>query len=280
MRSALIGFSTACALAFAAVYLVAFGTDRGLRFDLATFTNQGTRGLPNVQRATAGLVDVVDVGMLVLVGGGIVLATWRRGRGDIALSVAILLAGAIATSQVLKPLLGAADPYGRDALRVYHSSFPSGHATIAMALALAVVVAAPAAWRLPAALAGGAYAAAMGASLLIQRWHYASDVAGGFLIAGVWAGIVTAWRPVPPPRSWPESPRTAAVAAGGLLAIFALAILLVLRTHAGVVHQHVEDYTRFTAAVAGFVALAFAVCVGFALVLQASTDRSSSTTRS
>ena len=86
--------------------------------------------------------------------------------------------------EVLKPLLRDADPLGSEALRAYHGTFPSGHATVAMSLALAAALAAPAALRTAAALVGGAWAAGIGVSLLVTQAHYGSDIAAGYLISG------------------------------------------------------------------------------------------------
>lgn len=95
--------------------------------------------------------------------------------------------GAAASSQVLKPLLAAPRDAGATGLRVADAAWPSGHTTAAVALAIAVVLAAPPHRRALAAALGAVFALAVGTSVVVLGWHYPSDVAGGALLAGAWA---------------------------------------------------------------------------------------------
>ena len=66
--------------------------------------------------------------------------------------------------------------------------FPSGHATVALALGLSfVLVAAPTKQRPIVAVGAALYAAGMGAALVFNAWHLPSDVGGGFCMATAWA---------------------------------------------------------------------------------------------
>ncbi len=116
-----------------------------------------------------------------------VIALLRR-RVSSALAVSALLIGANVTTHLLKPLLAQARPDWllSGAVRVGPASWPSGHATAAMSLALAVVLVVPARRRPVVAAAGALFAAAVSYSFLTLGWHYPSDVFGGYLIAGTW----------------------------------------------------------------------------------------------
>jgi hypothetical protein len=39
---------------------------------------------------------------------------------------------------------------------------------------------------------GGAFAAAVGYSVIVLAWHFPSDVFGGFLVAGMWTALAVA----------------------------------------------------------------------------------------
>ena len=124
---------------------------------------------------------------------GIVLVVFalRRRLPWVALAVAILLPLAPLSAELLKPLLA----HSHDQLGPRHitsASWPSGHATAALALAwCALLVAAPAHRRL-VAIVGGAFALAVGAALLLLAWHMPSDVVGGYLLATFWAALAFA----------------------------------------------------------------------------------------
>jgi membrane-associated phospholipid phosphatase len=61
-----------------------------------------------------------------------------------------------------------------------------------MALAWAAILVAPRAARPVIAALGGAFALAVGASLLLLAWHLPSDVLGGYLVATLWAALALA----------------------------------------------------------------------------------------
>src|SRR6478609_9241659 len=94
-----------------------------------------------------------------------------------AAAIFLFIAGANATSQILKPALA----HHRE---IYHSSwhlynlpdaaFPSGHATAAMTLSLAVLIIAPRAFRPLVATFGALFTIAVSFSLLILAYHFPS----------------------------------------------------------------------------------------------------------
>ncbi len=117
-----------------------------------------------------------------------VVAALLRRRVVLATAISAILLGANVTTQLLKPLLAVHRPGLVEGLPSppAGSSWPSGHATAAMALALCCVLAAPGRLRPFVAALGAAFAVAVSYSFLTLEWHYPSDVFGGFLVAATW----------------------------------------------------------------------------------------------
>jgi membrane-associated phospholipid phosphatase len=266
VRRALVLYACVCAAVALGVFLFAFHTSRGIRWD-AEILRAATAGrdIPSVQSASEGLIETISIGSLVLLGGGLVVVALLLGRVRAALGALLVIGGANATTQVLKPSVG-------------HDRFPSGHATVAMSLAVAAVLVAPPAWKLLTSLLGAAYAAGVGVSLVIQAAHYPSDVAAGYLVAGAWAGAVAAALPDDPARPREGSVRTGLVVTGLAVVGFAVAVAVAVVEHPGIVVR-VEDRTKLVFALAVLAGLALVVAVTFAAI-QATALRSASTTRS
>jgi membrane-associated phospholipid phosphatase len=119
-----------------------------------------------------------------------VLVALARRRLWLALWIGLILVGANLTTQLLKRVLAEARPESL----LSAGSWPSGHTTAAMALALCCVLAVPARLRPLVALGGAAFVFAVASSVLLTDTHYPSDVIAGLLVAGIWAllGVGTA----------------------------------------------------------------------------------------
>ena len=123
---------------------------------------------------------------------------WSRSREDgcrVALAIVAILLGANVTTQLLKPLLAhpRATRSARRHRRSSPASWPSGHATAAMSLALCVVLAAPGA---AAPARRGARARVRGRRQLLvpdaRRGTTRATCFGGFLVAGIWTLLAVA----------------------------------------------------------------------------------------
>ncbi|HEY6549570.1 MAG TPA: phosphatase PAP2 family protein [Solirubrobacterales bacterium] len=115
------------------------------------------------------------------------------GRRRDALAALILVAGANLTTQILKAAL--AHPRYEPILgyrQIGSASFPSGHATAGLSIALAFVLVVPRSWRPLTTLAGAVFALAVACSVLVLNRHFPSDVLGGWLVAGAWFFAVLA----------------------------------------------------------------------------------------
>ena len=265
--------------ALALVYAVALGTVRGLSFDATAVTRIDPATRPGAYQATSELLNTISVESLALLGGGIIAVALVRGRAAQALAAATVLLGANVTTKVLKPVLGALDPLGGEAVRALPASFPSGHATVAMSIGLALVLVVPPAARLLAAALGAGYAAAIGVALLALSFHYPSDVVGGYLVATAWAaaaaGALRLWgahrarRPLTASRWGPRrlNTRTLALAAAALVVAFLVAAMLAVLAQPGLLYK-AAVHTRFFFAAFVIAGLSAAIFAAAALLLH------------
>ncbi|MCW2953583.1 MAG: phosphoesterase PA-phosphatase related protein, partial [Conexibacter sp.] len=192
-RLALLGALVTSGL-LALVWLLAFHVPALHRLDasiLSGFTGLSGQRVDGVANAIA---HVCDPQPFVWWAAAIMLIALLRRRPRTAVAVGVILAGANVTTQLLKPalaqhrfsqVLGLVDQVGT-------ASWPSGHATASMSLALCAVMVAPSRWRPRIAALGGIFVVAVVFSFLTLDWHYPSDVLGGFLIATTWTLVVVA----------------------------------------------------------------------------------------
>ena len=139
----------------------------------------------------SGLTGPIVWLLLVLV---VCAALWIRGRR----AGAFLLLAAQATAELVSLVLKAVIDRPRPAGAALHevvatASFPSSHAvrtTVTIGVLLALAWRRPA-WRLPAALAGGALLLLVGLARVAVGEHWPADVLGGYLLGVAWLG--TGW---------------------------------------------------------------------------------------
>jgi len=171
-----------CALAMAVTWVLAelvpaiHLRDAVLLYDFTKLQRPGVDTLAN------HLLHLLDPLLYTMGALLIVAAALARRRPRVALAVAVVVPTAIGIAELLKPLL--AHPHDSVGWQwVGPASWPSGHATAAMTLALCALLVAPHRLRPLVAALGGAFAVAVGCSLLILAWHMPSDVLGGYLLA-------------------------------------------------------------------------------------------------
>jgi membrane-associated phospholipid phosphatase len=223
---------------------------------------------------TARVARLADPAPYLLMGLALVAVALVRGRVARAAAVAVLLVATGATTQALKTSLG--HPRAGDILGVEMGSWPSGHSTAAMTIALCAVLVAPRALRGAVAAVGAAYALAVGLGVLVMEWHLATDVAGGYLVAMAWTLLAVAVlrrveRPVAVLRRV-ERPAFATVArpAGqwALIAVAALVGVAAARVDAGSLADFAIQHTWATATAAGLCVLAAALAALLAATLR------------
>jgi membrane-associated phospholipid phosphatase len=226
---------------------------RGVRFDLSAIQDGNTQlEAPGAQRATKLLLDTISVGSLAVVGAAFVTFALARRRRDLAAACLLVLVAAPLTTELLKRTLKPRPnvPSQLD------GSFPSGHATIALAIGLALILVVPPAMRVAAAVAGIAYAIAVGTALVVTGSHFPSDVGGGFCVATGWAAVAALF------AGRPLEMRLQLRLLAGLLLLAAVAVTVVLITHPGALVR-VRLHLRLAESVFGIAAVATVLCAAF-----------------
>ena len=190
-----LALAIALTVAAGALWLAAFRTLTGARIDATIMTGFVGLGGPRVDRLADAVAHLADPTPFALATVAIVTAALVRRRPWLAVMTGVVLIGANATTQALKVL--TAEPRLASAMTggyVDAASWPGGHATAAMTMALCAAVVVPSRWR-PFVLAlGGVLTIAVGYSVLVLEWHLPSDVLGAFCVASVWSllGITAA----------------------------------------------------------------------------------------
>jgi membrane-associated phospholipid phosphatase len=154
-----------------------------------------------------GLGHLADPLPLAAMLAAIVVLALGAGRRREAVAAVAVVIGANVVTQVLKVVL--AHPRYQPFLgshQLWSTAFPSGHATAAASIALALILAAPGRLRHLAAAAGAAFVGLVSISVVVIEWHYPSDVVGGILVAAGWGfAAVAALRLLAPRELAPEA---------------------------------------------------------------------------
>jgi membrane-associated phospholipid phosphatase len=135
------------------------------------------------------VVHACDRAPYALLGAGLVLIALARRRWMLACVVPVVLAASVLTTETLKPFL--ATQRGARWLHpaVGAASWPSGHASAALALGFCAVLVAPARLRRGVALLVAVFIAALAWATLVFGGHLPSDLLGGYLVSAVWGMI-------------------------------------------------------------------------------------------
>ena len=221
---------------------------------------------PNSAGPLRLIASVGDPLLYVVLGLTAAAVAWARGRQRIALAIPVLLLATGATTQLLKVVL--------DEGTLKPGSFPSGHATAVLTLALCAALAAPARLRPTVIAAGAGLAAAVSYAIVSLGWHSPSDILGGFLVAATLtgaAGVVLLRgeerRGETPPRAVTTRGDLWVPALAGVAGIAAGAVLLSMRGDAGLA-AGVQAHTTATAAAAVIAALAATLLAVFARIAR------------
>jgi membrane-associated phospholipid phosphatase len=240
--------AAACTAGAALVWLTAYNLAPFTALDQRTLA--GFVGLlgPQTVLPAERISHLVDPRPFALFSAALVLLALARRRPRSAIAIAVILAGSNVSTQLLKPALALTPAVpGMDT-----ATWPSGHATAVMALALCLQLAVPQRWRPIAAAVGGLFALGVACSVLILAHHSPSDIVGGFLMAGAWTALgvaalraAAARRPVAVVDG--PAPGTAAslvpvAAAAAVLIVTAIAIVIAHWTEA---LDYAEGHTTF-----------------------------------
>jgi membrane-associated phospholipid phosphatase len=142
---------------------------------------------PHLTPALNAIAHLANPGPYALTGVALALVALARGRRRVALAIPLVFVATGATTEALKHLLATQrfdEWLGHS--QIAAASWPSGHSTAAMTMALCAVIAVPPRLRPTVAAVGGAFALAVGYAILTLGWHFPSDVFGGYLVAATY----------------------------------------------------------------------------------------------
>jgi membrane-associated phospholipid phosphatase len=263
----LIAAAAACVVAALAAYVAALHVGVLQRADLRVLTGFVGVQTPRSFRLATDLSKLFDPASFAVLAAAVVAVGVARGRLRLALCAGAAMLAANVTTQLLKDALPSVRPHVPGALVGAHA-WPSGHATAAMSLALALVLVSPARLRPAVAALGGLLAVAVAYSVLLLGWHYPSDVVGGFLVATGWTCVAAAVA-LRRPAGVRVRARTAlgpSVVAGGVLLA---ALALVAAARPAEVSAYASEHTTFAVGAAALAAEAVALAAAVSAALSA-----------
>jgi membrane-associated phospholipid phosphatase len=273
-RQLLAFIVVASAIALVVLYLVAVRTRFGQEFDDVAYDGRKIVD-PQVTRATNDLLHSVTRSSLFLLTGAVVAFALARRRIRLAFVAGATVTACVVVSEVLKSHV-LDRPQLSGIKGITFNSFPSGHATIGMALSLAVVMVSPHRWRWLAAMGAVALTLTFGAGVVATGWHRPSDVLAAYLVcAGGFATgtlLLIRWR-----GSGDDASRDFGeveehltgwvVALAGLLIAAAAAVAGWLTLQRDGLHT-VEFAAQYVAVAAVILALGIAVVIGYHQLLR------------
>jgi membrane-associated phospholipid phosphatase len=176
------------------IYIAAVGWPAGRAIDDAARPDEeeGT-----FWRALLALpVESLRIPTFLLAGAVAIVLARRRGPLAAAAAAAMLIGPNLSARLLELVILGGLDPLGGEHERPLGVGFfPSGHATAAMSLAVAVILIAPATHLRAAGALAATYAAAVGVGLVAVDSHTPSDILGGYLLTAAWGVPMAALAP-------------------------------------------------------------------------------------
>lgn len=162
--------------------------DQALMRRLASLTPEAIR------TAAAVLTHLGDAATVTVWGGLLTLGLLARGhrRAAVMIAAALLLQGSLV--RLLKQSVERSRPLFDEATQtVWGSSFPSGHASASMAVALLTAYAAlrwaPRHWQVPMVALALTVAWTVGLSRVVLQVHHLSDVLAGWWLAALCVGL-------------------------------------------------------------------------------------------
>jgi len=259
-----------CAVAGLVVWAIATRTAWGLSLDERTLVGFAGLERPRVERASDAVAGIVDPPGFAFLALGIVGVALARRRRRLAAVVGVVLLAANVTTQGLKHVL----PTGLEGdVGPGVGTWPSGHTTAIMVIALCAVLVSAPRWRPLVAAAGGLLATAVVYSLLILDVHYPSDIVGGYLVAAFWTALGVA--ALNATRSPAVHARAAAVRLRAVIGVPVVAALLaaavagaVALTRPDAALAYADEHTLWVVVALALAATALAVATAAAAMIR------------
>lgn len=183
-----------CYILFVIFYVLLVGTNWGHQLDDDAFLGRGALNRHVVTLDAALLMRISNATIMTATGVLLLISVVCR-----RILVGILaIAGfftAVIGAEILKDLVLPWRPLVPDDARLTDlqlNSYPSGHATIATAFLLALLMVSPARWRSWLTALAGAISSIFTAGVLFAGWHRASDALGALTWSGVCMSLAAA----------------------------------------------------------------------------------------
>ena len=191
------------ALGLAATYLLFVRTAVGQKVDNAALI--GREVVPEEFVGDAWtILDTVGIIGLAATALAVVTFAALRGRWWQAAAAGAVIVGANLTTQVLKHGLLTRPDLTAQTIKDFNT-FPSGHATVAISVAAALLLVVSTRHRAAVAVPAMIYATAVGIATVTAGWHRPSDAIGAWFVVGIWtaaaaAGLIAAGGTTTPVR--------------------------------------------------------------------------------
>lgn len=265
--------AVAAAVALWGTYAAFVRSRSGQLVDHAAFLG-AERGQSRLWDSAQALLDLVSVPSIVAVIAASMLIAALRRRWLQAAQVAILVAGASVTTEVLKNYV-----FDRPYLGVgarYDNALPSGHTTVAASFAAALLFVVPRRARPWVAVLGAGYTVLTGVATMVKQWHRPSDVVAAVLVVLMWSALACALSARGTPEVLPGTPRPLAgsggsAVAGALLVLVALGAgagaAITLKASSQLAVSSLTSPQLLTAYIGGALGVIAVTCLAFALLL-------------
>ena len=258
-----------CYILFVIFYAVFVGTHWGHQLDDDAFLGRGALNR-HVVTLDAALLKWISNATIMTAAGILLLISAVRRCGLVGVLAIAGFFTAVTGAEILKDLvlpwraLVPDDAKLGDGFQA--NSYPSGHATIATALVLALLMVSPARWRSWLAAAAGAISSIFTAGVLFAGWHRASDALGALAWSAVCMNLAAAAAVRLRGRPATGKPRHS-LSSSVALGIVMLAVLFLTAATAAPRYPHRDlPFFLFTGVI---IASAFTLTAWFSRQLQA-----------
>jgi membrane-associated phospholipid phosphatase len=227
--------SAVCALAAVLLYVVSVRTGAGQEVEEAVIRG-AVQLVARSDVSFTGRISAVNVVTVGLGAGAAVAVALVRRRPRLAAVVGVVALGSLVSVQLLKRVVLERPPLVPTDYAQGTNSFPSGHTSVGMVLAVMLLMVLPLRARPWTWVVVGLFGATFGVSTVLAAYHRPSDVVAAHLVVLAWAlagtAVLVAWRGSsdpsdPPPRSV-RRPLAVLVGLGGVAAAAAVVMTVVV----------------------------------------------------
>jgi membrane-associated phospholipid phosphatase len=184
-----------CCVLLVTLYVVLVGTEWGHQLDDDAFLARGALN-GHVVRLDLALLRLISNATIIIASGVLLLVSVVRRRLLVGLLAIAGFSAAVIGAEILKDLVFPWRALVPDDARLGEdlqlNSYPSGHATVATALLLGLLMVSPPRWRSWLGPVAGAISSIFATGVLFAGWHRASDALGALAWSGVCLNLAAA----------------------------------------------------------------------------------------